>query len=657
MNSPTATAEPLAHSAPSRPAREFAQFVTDAQWNVLQGRVEGAESLWGPAPDLLGRNLRELLRRVSPDWVALLPARADEGPADLFLPWPQSAAPAFGFALHRLAVAGQFVFTLVPDLASSAEIGREGFAALAPRPEAFAQLFLRHCLLENRLHNYLTQFPGVVFSQRSDASFSYLGAGVEEMTGLPPSLLSKDGSLYEQLIHESDREVFAKAAQAHARDGKPFSLVYRIQHALTGQVRHVMDVRSSVHSASGLPLGCDGIWLDITRQKVAELRLNENGWKETLAVLTSGLLHDFGNLLAGIYGLSELYHAQLGADGSMAEGLGMIKEHARQAQQLVKKISSLNRDTVGRRNYYSLNRLTREQLELLGPILPKAIKLTTDFPEEEIPVYLDEVAFRQALVNFALNARDAMGQQGTIHLRLVPQPRSREFADVIFRRAPDWQRPLVALVFQDSGCGIPADKLGKVFDPFYTTKQSDKGTGLGLYTSQLFAENEGGAIGARSTLGHGTEIVLVLPIASLTDEGDPAPAATAVQEGPPPRRHCVLLHTPGQAGASRLEEALRGRDWEVRNTIAFQEIRMFLAEKGTSLDLLFIIQPEADEELPRLLDLVRQRHPHIRIALEVTGQNPDEVPSTISRRVDTLLRPNRPEREIVAELARFLPTR
>jgi nitrogen-specific signal transduction histidine kinase len=402
------------------------------------------------------------------------------------------------------------------------------------------------------------------------------------------------------------------------------------------------------------------MWLDVTRQKVAELRLNENGWKETLAVLTSGLLHDFGNLLSGIYSLSELYHAQLTGDPSISEGLGMIKEHARQAQALVKKISSLNRDTIGRRNYYSLNRLTRDQLELIGPILPKSIKLATEFPPEEIPVYLDEVAFRQALVNFAINARDAMGSQGSIGIRLHAPARAEDFADVAFRSAPNWRRQYTALVFSDTGCGIPAEKISKVFDPFYTTKQTDRGTGLGLYTAQLFAENEGGHIGARSRLGVGTDMVLLLPIAALNDDGSPATPAdlgtTAVEE-PAVRRPCVLLHTPGQMPAARLEDALRARDWEVRNTIAFEEIRVFLAEKGAGLDLLFISQPEADAELPRLLELVRHEQPRLRIALEITGQNPDEIPSEIRRRVDVLLRPNRPEREIVAELARHLPHR
>ena len=657
--SPSTVAPAQAH-ATNRPVCEFAQFVTDAQGTVTRCRLIGTEAIWGEADKIRGRNLLDLLHRTDRAWAELLPAVPGDGPDSVFLPVPTEQATGFGYRLHRLALDEGFVFTVAPELSPTAALGREGFAGLAQRPDTFAQLFLRHCLLESRMQNYLVNFPGVVFSQRSDLSFSYLGPRTEELTGIAPALLSKDGHAFEELIHESDRQPYAKELASHAA-GRPFALTYRIQHARTGQVRHIMDVRNPVQSASGLPLGCDGMWLDITRQKVAELRLNENGWKETLAVLTSGLLHDFGNLLSGIYSLSELYHAQLTSDPSMSEGLGMIKEHARQAQALVRKISSLNRDTIGRRNYYSLNRLTREQLELIGPILPKGIKIVTDFPPEEIPVYLDEVAFRQALVNFAINARDALGSQGSICIQLHAPARAEDFADVVFRSAPNWRRHYTALVFGDTGCGIPADKLTKIFDPFYTTKQTDRGTGLGLYTAQLFAENERGHIGARSRLGVGTDMVLLLPIAALNDDGSPAatdegdPIATV--EAPPTRRPCVLLHTPGQMPAARLEEALRARDWEVRNTIAFEEIQVFLAEKGACLDLLFINQPETDAELPRLLELVRREQPHLRIALEITGQNPDEIPSEIRRRVDVLLRPNRPETEIVTELARHLPPR
>lgn len=651
---------PLLSGVTFRPACEFTQFVTTAEGEVRHCSILGTEALWGEPTMLVGRSFFELLGQVRPEWRSLLPAREAEAPESLFLPAPDPQLRTFGYRLYKVDTDEGHVFTILPELAPTPEtLGDEGFAGLSHRPEALAQLFLRHCLLENRMQNYLANFPGVVFSRRTDLSFSYVGPRCEELTGLPPSLLHKDGHAFEDLIHESDREAYAKESAAHTA-GRAFTLTYRIQHARTGQVRHIMDLRNPARSASGLPLGCDGMWLDITRQKVAELRLNENGWKETLAVLTSGLLHDFGNLLSGIYSLSELYHLQVSADPGMAEGLGMIKEHARQAQMLVKKISSLNRDTVGHRNYYSLNRLTSEQLELIGPILPKGIRLATDFPEEDIPVYLDEVAFRQALVNFAINARDAMGSQGSIVIQIAAPAHPEDFADVVFRVPPQWNHPLTALIFSDSGCGIPPDKLTKVFDPFYTTKQSDRGTGLGLYTAHLFAENEGGHIGARSRLGTGTDMVLLLPIAALNDDGSPATEETSAMkevDSPAARRSCVLLHSPGQMPSACLEEALRARDWEVRNTIAFEEIRVFLAEKGAGIDLLFINQPEVDAELPRLLGLVRRELPRLRIALEITGQNPDEIPSEIRHQVDVLLRPNRPERELVTELARLLPPR
>jgi PAS domain-containing protein len=464
MSSSPTPVIPDAPGVTHRPACEFSQFVTDATGTVQRCRIVGTEALWGSPEQLLGLKLFDQLSSAQPRWRSLLPAQPGDGPDSRFLPSPHEQLPSFGYRLHRLALPEGYVFTITPELAPASTLGQEGFAGLALRPDSLAQLFMRHCLLESRMQSYLLNFPGVVFSRRSDLSFSYLGPRCEELTGLSPPTSPRTAtpsrrSSTNPTARPTPRNPQLTPPAAPSRSPTASSTPRRARSATSWMCA------TPARSASGLPLGCDGMWLDITREKVAELRLNENGWKATLAVLTSGLLHDFGNLLSGIYSLSELYHAQLPADSSMVEGLGMIKEHARQAQMLVKKISSLNRDTIGRRNYYSLNRLTQEQLELIGPILPKGIKLATDFPPEEIPVYLDEVAFRQAVVNFAINARDAMGTQGGILIQLAAPAHPEDFADVTFRSPPNWKRNYAALVFSDTGCGIPPEKIAKIFDP------------------------------------------------------------------------------------------------------------------------------------------------------------------------------------------------
>lgn len=666
---------PSSHTAPaaarpsSLPSSGPATFVTDEKWRILSCDVGGQETVWGPPDTLLGTDLRHVLVGLEPTWRSRLADTPAATPPRLALPWNRPHAPAgLQIELRRLEWNGHHFFTALPALPTPQQLAEGGLAALDGLPGAVAQLFLRNQMLETRLEHYLRHFPGVVYSQRGDGSLMFVGPGCEALTGEPAAALLRGGVTLESIVHEADRELYARESAAHRARGTGSTLHYRFVHRATGEVRHVMDVRAPARAASGLPLGWEGVWLDVTRQYVAEARLNEYGWKETLAVLTGGLLHDFGNLLSGIYSLSELYHTQLEPSHPMAEGLGLVKEQARQAQALVRKIFSLNRDTVGHRNYHSLNRLLREQVDLVRVILPKGIRLALTVPPQDIPVYLDEVAFRQTLVNFAINSRDALGPQGEIALVLEAPVDLAAFAQYRFAFPPPSDRPLAAVRLRDTGCGIPTEKLPRIFDAFFTTKAAEHGSGLGLYNARLFAAGEGGALAVASTPGAGTEVVLFLPIADLSADSPGARSSTAATalrptDGTPvqgiepvaARRATVLLHTPGLPPDSRLEQCLHDHDWEVRNTVADGELRLFLAEKGAGLDVLVACQTEEDAALLALLDHVRNAHPHVRVAVQLIGQNPETVSAEVRRRVDLLLRPQRPCPETVAALARLLP--
>ena len=112
----------------------------------------------------------------------------------------------------------------------------------------------------------------------------------------------------------------------------------------------------------------------------------------------------FSNLMAGIYSISELYHGMITKDDPMANGLGQIKKSAMQAQKLVRRIIDLHRDKPAIRATHDLRVLIKDQMDLVGILIPKSAKITTDFGRKEVPVFLEETGFRQVILNLIINA-------------------------------------------------------------------------------------------------------------------------------------------------------------------------------------------------------------------------------------------------------------
>lgn len=228
-------------------------------------------------------------------------------------------------------------------------------------------------------------FPGIFFSQRPDLSFTFIGRRFEELLDIDVKRLTRSGSQYLKLILEKDREIFLSKIEKHSLSPKTFSLNYRLKHPTENTILYVMNVRTPILSPTGLLLDYEGVWLDITRQSIAENQLTRNAWKENLATITKGLIHDFSNIMAGIHSISELYEDALDKTHPWNEGIGQIKKSSREAQQIVRRIIDLNRDVTGKRGYHNLNTLLKEQTELVELVLPKQIKVFLETQEHEIP--------------------------------------------------------------------------------------------------------------------------------------------------------------------------------------------------------------------------------------------------------------------------------
>ncbi len=625
---------------------QCAQFIIDEQDRIQAQHIADEDSHFARASE--GFSLRQLLADMSPAWARALPPSLFASQDPIFLPELTPGMPGMGLGVHRLRFKDTMSVTLTPELTPPGELKKLGLADLSPDPSSFAKLFLRLRTIEARLDQTLTLLPGVVFHQRSDFSFATVGPGFESLLGTSPQPLAKNGQSFLRLIHEADERAFHAELERNQKSDRPFSQVYRILNPQTGAYLYLLDIRTAVRTAGGLVLGYEGIWLDITRQKIAEHRLNSRAWKESLSTLTTGLLHDFSNVMTGIFSLSELYHNTLPNRHPLRDGLGLIKENAGQAQRLLRKILDLNRETAGEKTYVNLGRIVREQADLIKVILPRGTQLTGPAEEGDWPVFIDETAFRQTLVNVAMNSRDALRGPGDIKLSLrlvepgeVPAAGSQP-------PLPPQRTKAVELIFSDNGTGIAPAHQERIFDPFFTTKDASRGAGLGLYHARLFAESCGGAIAARSTLGRGTEIVVLLPLVDLDQSLPPIPGEAAI-----PRTVRGLYFERDMTDEGPLVDALRSRDWSLRTIATLEHARRYLREEGARLDFVLVRQGEADTSLRVFLAEMRRDHPGLRLALNLT-HSADEEAGGLRAQVDLFLPTGITEQDAADALAKLL---
>ena len=489
------------------------QFVVSKVGEVLCHESHFEDWLGNRSTAIQGAHFAKLLAEINPAWEGLLPQSPSKLPRSLFLPWgtPEGGTVLFGLNLSRISYEKTHYLALSPELSTDWTPGDKARTD-AESPASLRGLALRAIHAETRLDTYMANFPGTFFSQRPDLSFSYLGEGAQEMLFLDPEPLYKNGGLFLNALSMEDRDPFVVALRSNSGTPGRFSITYQVRDAGSSEVRHLLDVRTPQLTPSGILIGYDGVWLDVTRQAIAENRLSDTVWKENLTHLTNGLAHDFGNLMAGIYSVSDVQLGNLQKSDPMHELLTHIKHSSMQAQKLVRRILDLHKDKdKTEKTYHDLRGLLEEQLDLCRILVARTTSIELSMPDRQLPVHIDECAFRQTVLNLTVNARDAMGPEGRIQIALRPVGSGEEMSSQPSNPIGPAPKNGVVLDFSDSGQGIPKEILGKIFQPFFTTKEAGRGSGFGLYNARIFASNHGGKIGVSSIPGTGTTFHIYLP--------------------------------------------------------------------------------------------------------------------------------------------------
>jgi two-component system cell cycle sensor histidine kinase/response regulator CckA len=355
--------------------------------------------------------------------------------------------------------------------------------------------------------------------------------------------------------------------------------------------------------------------LDVSEQKQLEMQLVQSQKMQAIGQLAGGVAHDFNNLLTAIQlRLDELLHRHPVGDPSY-EGLNEIRQTGVRAADLVKKLLAFSRKQTVQRETLELGELISEFEVLLRRLLREDVKLVTDYGRNLPQVRADKSALETAVMNLAVNARDALrshgaadGGVGIVRIR-VARLTQMEAKGLGFPDAPDVGAAFIEVA--DNGPGIPPEVMAKIFEPFFTTKPVGEGTGLGLATVYGIVKQADGWIHVESAAGKGAAFRVFLPIyvAPALAPGVEAPARSPLKFKPAPRDLSgagrILFVEDEDAVRVVAARLLRARGYEVIEAADGEEALELAEEWAGKIDLLIsdVIMPGLDG--PTLLKKAR----------------------------------------------------
>ncbi|MEX0922485.1 MAG: ATP-binding protein [Rhodovibrionaceae bacterium] len=371
------------------------------------------------------------------------------------------------------------------------------------------------------LQEILDNLPGGVALK--DLSGRYLLASQNYIKLMPSEQIAVVGYRAEELYNAD----FVSSAEIQDREvaasGKPqaYKIVLEVGRA---QPQVVELIKFPVLSAAGEleALGC--IAFDITEQTAMEQQLRRTERLETLGQMTGGIAHDFNNLLAAILGNAEILAESPEDAGQVRQASKVIETAALRGSDLTRRLLVFARQQSLRNESLSVAAIMEDLSQLLSRSLGEDVILELQLAEGLWPVEVDRSQLENAILNLAVNARDAMPNGGSLR---ISARNVDAMEDGILAGMDQVAEHYVCLSVSDSGDGMSAETLDHIFEPFFTTKEPGKGTGLGLSMVYGFARQSRGAVRAESAPGKGTTVFLYLPWSAA-----PA-AAPEVEDGKP----------------------------------------------------------------------------------------------------------------------------
>ena len=451
--------------------------------------------------------------------------------------------------------------------------------------------------------------------------------------GVPLGGFSGTTPTFFGFVHPDDLDTVRAASAAAKRGERPYDIEHRIVTA-AGAVRWVHEQADLVRDADGRAVRMIGTVQDITDRRLLEEQLRHAQKLEAIGRLAGGVAHDLNNALTAIAGYAELALNALTTDTRVYADVQEIRRAAERAASVTRQLLAFGRKQLLEPRLFDINETVDNVARLLGRLLGGGIRLEMTLDRSLPDIHADPGQIEQAIVNLAVNARDAMPHGGALTLATS--------LEHIGGQAPDADTlppgSYVTLSVSDTGHGMTPETQAKMFEPFFTTKPIGKGTGLGLSMVWGTVRQSGGSIFVDSEPDRGTTFRLYFPAARARSAAPPEPAA---RMAPPQAAATTLLVVED-------EDAVRAL---VATTLAHEGYRVLQASSAeealgladvSSIDLLLtdaVMPGTSGIELAR--SLLTQR-PHLPVVV-MSGFTEDVVaPAGLPSAVSVLQKPFSP---------------
>lgn len=336
----------------------------------------------------------------------------------------------------------------------------------------------------------------------------HVSPNLETLVGVRPADVLGEPARWRQSIHPDDRERAGQEILESLARGREYSVEYRMKSPSGAEV-WVRDEGRAHERERKAPILL-GFVLDVTGRRRLEERVLEAEKTRTLGLLAGGIAHDFGNVLTVIRGFSDLALANLLNDSPSRPAVREILRAAERGTSLTHRLMILARRRSPVPVPTAVNEIVADLQEVLLRLLGENVQIELRLAPDTGSVLIDPGEAWQVLLNLAMNARDAMPNGGKLTIETSIPPAE-----------PD-SPPRVRISVVDTGVGIGPDTMGRVFEPFFSTKDPGSGTGLGLATVQNIVQSHGGCVEVKSAPGCGTTVNVVLPRFADAVEAMPA---------------------------------------------------------------------------------------------------------------------------------------